>query len=58
MIKSNDIEFEIDEIRDKIYETTQKMSVRERVEYINSHAHEILKKQQHANRVMDQSQNV
>jgi hypothetical protein len=46
MIKPNDIEIEVDEIRDKIYKTTQKMSVQERVEYINSHAHEVLKNQQ------------
>ena len=50
MIKSIEIETEIDEIRDKICKTTQKMSVQERVEYINSHAHEILKKQQKTNR--------
>jgi len=46
MTKTNDIEIEVDEIRDKIYKTTQKMSVQERVEYINSHAREILKQQQ------------
>jgi hypothetical protein len=45
MKNENDIEIEIDEIRDKIYKTTQKMSVKERLEYINSHAHEILKNQ-------------
>ena len=49
MTKTNDIEIEVDEIRDKIYKTTQKMSVQERVEYINSHAREILKKQQQIN---------
>jgi hypothetical protein len=46
MKNPNDIEIEIDEIRDKIYKTTQKMSSQERVEYINSHAREILKKKQ------------
>jgi acyl-CoA reductase-like NAD-dependent aldehyde dehydrogenase len=51
MPKPYDIEVEIDAIRDKIYKTTQKMSVRERVEYINTHAHEILKRQQELNRV-------
>jgi len=50
MTKPNDIEIEIDEIRDKICKATQKMSVQERVEYINSRAHEILKKQQKAHR--------
>jgi len=50
MTKPNDIETEIDEIRDKISKTTQKMSVQERVEYINSRAHEILRKQQNSNR--------
>ena len=50
MTKLNDIETEIDEIRDKICKATQKMSVQERVEYINSRAHEILKKQQKSNR--------
>ena len=50
MTKTNDIETEIDKIRDKICKTTQKMSVQERVEYINSRAHEILRKQQKSNR--------
>jgi len=50
MTKPNDIENEIDEIRDKIYKTTQKMSDQKRVEYINSHAREILKNQQKLNR--------
>jgi len=36
MTEPNDIEIEVDEIRDRIYKTTQKMSVQERVEYINS----------------------
>ena len=53
MTKPNDIETEIDEIRDKICEATQKMSVQEKVEYINSHAHEILRKQQKSNRDVD-----
>ena len=57
MIKPNDIEIEIDAIRDKIYKITQKMSDKERVEYINSHAHEILKKQQQLNRVAVHDQN-
>jgi hypothetical protein len=48
--KPNDIEIEVDEIRDKIYKITQKMSVQERVEYINSHAHEVLKEQKQLNR--------
>jgi Holliday junction resolvasome RuvABC endonuclease subunit len=56
MTKSNDIENELDAIRDKIYETTQKMSVQEKIEYINSHAHEILKQQQ-LNRIADEVQN-
>jgi len=51
MTKPNDIEIEIDAIRDKIYKTTQKMSVQERVNYINSRAHEILKNKQQLNRV-------
>jgi len=46
MTKPNDIEIEIDKIRDKICKTTKKMSVQERIEYINSHAHEILEQQQ------------
>jgi hypothetical protein len=50
MTKLNDIEVEVDKIRDKIYETTQKMSAQERVNYINSRAHEILKSQQRLNR--------
>jgi len=45
MAKSNDIESEIDEIRDEIYKIIQKMTVQERIGYINSHAHEILRKQ-------------
>jgi len=49
MIKTKDIELEVDEIRDKIYKTTQKMSVQEKINYINSHAHEILRKQQQIN---------
>ena len=49
MTKTNDIEIEIDEIRDKIYKITQKMSAQKRVKYINSHAHEILKNQQRVN---------
>jgi hypothetical protein len=49
MTKLNDIEIEVDAIRDKIYETVQKMSVQERVEYINSRAHKILKKQRQLN---------
>ena len=49
MTKPNDIEIEIDEIRDKICKATQKMSVQERVEYINSRAHEVLRKQQKSN---------
>ena len=49
MTKLNDIEIEIDEIRDKISKATQKMSVQEKVEYINSRAREILKKQQRLN---------
>jgi hypothetical protein len=51
MTKPNDIEVEIDAIRDRIYKTTQKMSAQERVKYINSHACEILKKQQQVKRV-------
>jgi hypothetical protein len=50
MAKSDDIEIEIDAIRDKIYETIHKMSIQERVEYINSRAHEILNEQQQKNR--------
>jgi FtsZ-binding cell division protein ZapB len=50
MTKPNDIEIEIDEIRDKICKITQKMSAQERVDYINSHAHEILRKQQKSHR--------
>ena len=53
MTKPNNIETEIDEIRDKICKATQKMSVQEKVEYINSHAHEILKKQRKPNRDVD-----
>jgi len=49
MIKHNDVESEIDEIRDKIYKTIQKMTVQERTEYIYSHAHEILKNGQQLN---------
>jgi len=45
MAKSNDIESEIDEIRDKIYKAIRKITVQERIKYINSHAHEILRKQ-------------
>ena len=44
MIKPVDIEDEIDAIRDKIYIATEKMTPRERVEYINSRAKETLKK--------------
>jgi hypothetical protein len=46
MTKTNDIEVEVDLIRDKIYKITQKMSAQKRVEYINSRAHKILAKQQ------------
>jgi len=56
--ESNDIENEIDAIRDKIYLTTKKMSVQERVEYINSRAREILKEQQKSNRISAQIQKV
>jgi len=49
MTKTKDIEIEVDEIRDKIYMNTQKMSVQEKIEYINSHAREILKNQQQIN---------
>jgi hypothetical protein len=56
MTQPNDIE--IDEIRDKIYKTTQKMSVQERIGYINSRAREILKKQRKSNRVSTQVQKV
>ena len=45
MIHHNDIEEEIDEIRDKLYITLNGMSTDERVEYINSRAQEIMKKQ-------------
>jgi hypothetical protein len=58
MTESNDIENEIDAIRDKIYITTQKMSVQEKVEYINSHAHEVLKERQKSNRISAQVQRV
>jgi len=47
--KDIDIEIEVDAIRDKIYKTTQKMSVQEKINYINSHAHEVLKNQQRLN---------
>jgi hypothetical protein len=50
MAKSNDIEIEIDAIRDKIYETIHKMSIQERVEYINSRAREALREQRQKNR--------
>ena len=50
MTKFNDIEIEVDKIRDKIYKATQKMSVQEKVKYINSRAHEVLKSQQRLNR--------
>jgi hypothetical protein len=50
MAKSDDIENEIDAIRDKIYETINKMSIQERVEYINSRAHEVLKEHHQINR--------
>ena len=53
MTKPNDSETEIDEIRDKICKATQKMSIQERVEYINSHAREVLRKQQKSNRDVD-----
>jgi ABC-type hemin transport system substrate-binding protein len=46
MTNPNEIENEIDAIRDKIYTITQKMSPRERVEYINSRARKTLQKQQ------------
>jgi len=44
MIKTVDIEDEIDAIRDKIYEATERMTPQERVEYINTRAKETLKK--------------
>jgi hypothetical protein len=50
MAKPNDIEIEIDAIRDKIYETIHKMSIQERVEYINSRAREALREHRQKNR--------
>ena len=44
MILFNDIEAEVDAIRDKIYLTTKKMTSQERVDYINSQAGEIMQK--------------
>ena len=44
MIMYNDIEAEVDAIRDKIYITTKKMTSQERVEYINSRARTIMQK--------------
>jgi len=56
MEKYNDVERELDEIRDKIYKTTQKMSVQDRVKYINSRARETLKNQQRLNCDVDNYQ--
>jgi hypothetical protein len=46
MTNSNEIENEIDAIRDTICLTTKEKTAQERLQYINSRAHEILKKQQ------------
>ena len=43
MIYHNDIEEEVDAIRNKIYATIKKMTSSERVEYINSRARVIMK---------------
>ena len=56
MTKSDDIE--IDEIRDKIYKITQKMSVQERIEYINSRAYETLKRHQKSELISTPAQKV
>ena len=42
MIHNNDIEEEIDVIRDKLYTTINGMSTDERVKYINTRAREIM----------------
>ena len=44
MIRHNDIEEEIDAIRDSIYSTIKEMTSQERVEYINSRARAIMQK--------------
>ena len=40
----NDIEEEIDAIRDRLYSTIKDMTSGERVEYVNTRAREIMKK--------------
>jgi len=55
MTKSDNIEIEVDEIRDKIYKIIQKMSVQERVEYINSRARETLKRQRKSELISTQA---
>ena len=44
MMHHNDIEKEVDAIRDKVYLTIKNMTSSERVEYINSRARAIMKK--------------
>ena len=44
MMHRNDIEDEVDAIRDKIYSVIKDMTSRERVEYINARAREIMEK--------------
>jgi predicted nucleotidyltransferase len=45
MTKHDEIENEVDMIRDKIYLTTKEMTPQERVAYINSRAQEVLKRE-------------
>jgi hypothetical protein len=40
---SNDIEAEVDSIRDKIYEKTKELTPSERTDFINSRAEEVMK---------------
>ena len=44
MVCKNDIEEEIDAIRDRLYSTIKDMSSMERVEFINTKARETMKK--------------
>ena len=45
MKRFNDIEEEVDAIRDKLYGTIKNMTTDERVKYINIQAQEVIKKQ-------------
>jgi len=54
MKRHNDIEKEVDEIRDRLYANIKVMTTKERIVYINSRARETLKKHGISNDVRPQ----